>query len=284
MFVNRQPIRNAVIDQKIIFYNELKRIDFIIDLLNYDGVLYREYRMALPLKMTGGEICYEVPFGKVTVGKDEIEGAAGERYDTPCEEIHPRGIQNWIGADNDSYGVILSSSVAVADYIDPTDNTAENHILQPLLIASRRSCHGEGNEYLQTGDHHFGFSFTSYPKGGDKGRRFGVEANEKLIAVTGAGQYADAALPEEMSFFSIDDEADNLIISTVKKAEDEPAVIIRIYDTAGRGSDVTLKSFRRFGTAVRTNLIEETLEPLPVNEDGIRLGIGKYSIETLLIR
>ncbi len=284
MFVNRQPIRNAVIEEKIIFYNELKRIDFIIDLLNYDGVLYREYRMALPLKMTGGEICYEVPFGKVTVGKDEIEGAAGERYDTPCEEIHPRGIQNWIGADNDSYGVILSSSVAVADYIDPTDNTAENHILQPLLIASRRSCHGEGNEYLQTGDHQFGFSFTSYPKGGEKGRRFGVEANEKLIAVTGSGQYADAALPEEMSFFSIDDEADNLIISTVKKAEDEPAVIIRIYDTAGRGSDVTLKSFRRFGTAVRTNLIEETLESLPVNEDGIRFGIGKYSIETLLIR
>lgn len=284
LFVNRQPIRNAVIDQKIIFYNELKRIDFIIDLLNYDGVLYREYRMALPLKMAGGEICYEVPFGNVTVGKDEIEGAAGERYDTPCGEIHPRGIQNWIGADNDSYGVILSSSVAVADYIDPTDNTAENHILQPLLIASRRSCHGEGNEYLQTGDHHFGFSFTSYPRGGEKGRRLGIQANEKLIAITGAGQYADAALPEEMSFFSIAQAADNLIISTVKKAEDEPAVILRIYDTEGRGSEVTLKSFRHFGTAVRTNLIEEILEPLPADKDGIRLSIGKYSIETLLMR
>lgn len=284
MFVNRQPIRNAVIDQKIIIYNDLKRIDFIIDLVNYEGVLYREYRMALPLKMTGGAVSYEVPFGKVTVGMDEVKGAAGERYDTPYAEIHPRGIQNWIAAENELYRVILSSSVAVADYIDPTDNPSGNIILQPLLLASRRSCHGEGNEYLQTGDHHFEFSITSHAKEEGIVHRFGSQANEKLLVVTGAGQYADASLPEEMSFFSLAGKHDNLIISTVKKAEDEDAVILRIYNADGLGSDVTVRSFRHFGTALGTNLIEEPISPLQVNEGGISLGIGKYSIETLLIR
>ena len=180
--------------------------------------------MAMPLKMNEGEVSYEVPFGIVTVGRDEMEGAAGERYTSVCREIHPRGIENWIGADGDRFGVTLSSSVAVADYIDPTENPAKSPVLQPLLIASRRSCHGEGNEYLQTGDHHFEFSFTSHAPGRETGQRFGRQANEKLMVITGVRQYRDASLPEEMSFFSLKGETDTSVISAVKKAEDGNAV------------------------------------------------------------
>ncbi|MGB8317686.1 MAG: glycoside hydrolase family 38 C-terminal domain-containing protein, partial [Ignavibacteriaceae bacterium] len=161
-FENRQPIRNAVVEQKIFIYKNIKRIDFVINLLNYEGVLYREFRMALPLNMKNGQVSYEVPFGVVNVGKDEIKGSAGERYTSICKDTHPRSIENWIGADDNEFGVTLTSSVAVADYIDPTDSLDKNTLLQPLLLASRRSCHWQGNEYLQTGDHHFEFSLTSH--------------------------------------------------------------------------------------------------------------------------
>ena len=116
----RQPVRNAVVETRLIVYNDLKRIDFETALLNWEGLLYREYRFALPLNMKNGKVSYEVPFGVLEVGKDEIAGAAGERYKTNCSDVHPRGIENFIGASDERFGVTLSSSTAVADYIDPT--------------------------------------------------------------------------------------------------------------------------------------------------------------------
>jgi alpha-mannosidase len=79
--------------------------------------------MAMPVNTSNGEVAYEVPYGVVRVGKDEMPGAAGERYETPNAELHPHGIANWINVSGEKLGLTLSSSVAVADYIDPTDTT-----------------------------------------------------------------------------------------------------------------------------------------------------------------
>ena len=121
--------------------------------------------MMLPLALGCSEVSYEVPYGALTVGKDEMPGAAGERYYVENKEQHPRGIGNWISAASDNLAVTLSSSVAVADYIDPTDNPVDYTILQPVLLVSRQSCHYEGNSYFQPGDHSFRFSLTSHEKG-----------------------------------------------------------------------------------------------------------------------
>lgn len=281
-FYNRQPIRNAVIEQKIFIYKNIKRIDFVINLLNYEGVLYREYRMALPLNMENSQISYEVPFGVVNVGKDEIEGAAGERYKTICKDIHPRSIENWIGASNNEYGVTLTSSVAVADYIDPTDSLFKNPVLQPLLLASRRSCHWQGNEYLQTGDHHFEFSITSHKPGWENGFRFGCQTNEKLMVIVDPETYGDASLPEQVSFFNCSNK--NIIISTVKKAEDESAEIIRAYNISRKEAESQIKCFKPFISGNKTNLIEVVQKPLQLKNGTINYKFGKYSIETFMVK
>ena len=133
--------------------------------MNWDGTMFREFRMAMPLQIQNGEVAYEAPFGVVEVGKDEMAGAAGERYEVACKYLHPRGIENWISASGDEFGLTLSSSVVALDYMDPTDKGLTNTILQPILLASRRSCHGEGNDYHQTGNHSFSFSVTSHKPG-----------------------------------------------------------------------------------------------------------------------
>lgn len=278
-WTKRTKLPYAVIEQKIILYHKIKKIDFEIALLNWEGVLYREFRMALPLKMEDGQVAYEVPFGIVEVGKDEMKGAAGERYNVPAKDLHPRGIENWIGASDDSFGVTLSSSVAVADYIDPTDNQNPNTILQPVLLASRRSCHGEGNEYLQTGNHYFTFSLNSHQPGWQNGFQSGKQANEKLLVVVNPIAYANVNLPQERSFFTLD--ADNIIISTIKKAEDNQSIVLRMYDTNGVNSDVSLHSDLRFKKAISTNLIEEEIKEIPVINDVLKVKVGQYSIETI---
>lgn len=277
-FKMRQQIRNSVVEQKVILYKDIKRIDFKTDLLNWEGILYREYRLALPVNIKNGEVSYETAFGISTVGKDEIDGAAGERYTTDCKEIHPRGIENWISVNNDEFGVALSSCVAVADYIDPTDIHVDNTILQPILLASRRSCHGEGNEYLQTGDHYYSFSLTSYKTDDESRFKFGKQINEKPFVVVNPKQYSDSYLDEEMSFFSTGN--DETIISAIKKGEDDNSTIIRFYDIGGKDSKIKLSSFKNIKKAYHTNIIEEGVQPLDIDGNEIPFNLGHQSIET----
>lgn len=274
----RQKIRYAVVDERVRVYHELKRIDFDIALLNWQGVLYREFRMALPLNMTHGQISYEVPFGAVEVGRGEIAGAAGERYTTPCSEVHPRGIQNWIGADDSTFGVTMSSSVAVADWLDPVDRSTSYPILQPILLASRISCNPQGNEYLQTGDHYYHFSITSHKPGWINGENFGRGANENLIGVWADHRYAGASLPQSLSFFHTD--SPHVLISTVKKADGRDAVIARIVDMEGKDRTVDFASFKPVRQAMQTNLLEKMQTPLPIEKGRIRINLGHNSIET----
>ncbi len=281
-WVKRTKLPHAVIEQKIILYHTIKRVDFNIALLNWEGELFREFRMALPLKMEEAQVAYEVPFGVVEVGKDEMEGAAGERYNVPAKDLHPRGIENWIGATDHSIGVTLSSSVAVADYMDPTDHPVSYPILQPVLLASRVSCHGEGNKYLQTGNHYFSFSLSSHQPGWKNGFRSGRQANEKLFAVVNPAAYKSASLPESQSFFGV--ASSNLIISTIKKAEDDNSIIVRIYDAEGKDTKSVLRTSGTFETALQTNLIEEIIKPVKVNNSGVALQIGHHQIETIMLK
>lgn len=272
----RQPIRHAVAEQTVVFYKKIKRIDFELSLLNWEGVLYREFRMALPIQTTDASITYEVPYGKLEVGLDEMEGDAGERYTTPAKDIHPRAMQNWINVSDSRFGVTLSSSVVAVDYLDPTGMAGEGVLIQPILLASRRSCHGEGNEYLQTGDHHFSFSLHSHQPGWENGSHFGTEANEPLLVASGFQQAARASLPSELSFFSLSDPRVNLVV--IKKAEDSDAVIFRGVEWSGETVSASLESYFPFSGIRKTNLIEDELSI--DNEPDNSLSFGPYSIET----
>jgi alpha-mannosidase len=277
----RSPIRHAEVEIILKLYHKIKRIDFEVNLLGWEGVLFREFRFALPLNMRNGKVVYEVPYAVLEVGKNEMNGSAGERYIYPCKETRPRAIQNWIGAYDENAAVFLSSSVTVADYIDPTDNPAPYPVIQPVLLASRKSCHGEGNEYLQTGDHYFSFSLTSSQPDWKQGYKPALQANEKLLAVNDPVPYKDARLPEKLSFFGIS--ASNVLISTIKKDEKEPSVIIRLIEMEGKDSTVTLKSFKQFESIDQTNLIEETLNSNSL-KNGASLSIGHQAIETFRLK
>jgi alpha-mannosidase len=280
-FRMRQSIRNAVVEQEVVVYQNLKRIDFNTSILNWEGILFREYRFALPLNMNNGQVVYEVPYGVLEVGKDEMEGNAGERYIYPCRETRPRGIQNWIGAYNQDLSVILSSSVAVADYIDPTDNPVSYPVLQPILLASRQSCHGEGNDYLQTGDHFFHFSLTSTQPDWRNGYRSGIQANEPLLAVVSPDHYPSAELPEEKSFFSTG--TSSVIVSALKKAEDGQEAVVRVVEMEGMDTEMQWSTFKQIDEINRVNLIEEPLDGSEVMKNQ-KIKIGHHAIETFRLK
>lgn len=275
-YVLRTPIRHAVVENELRIYHNIKRIDMEVNLLNWEGVLYREFRLMWPLALENSEVSYEVPYGILTVGQDEMPGAAGERYYVENNKQHPRGIGNWISASNSNATFTLSSSVAVADYIDPTTNPVSYTILQPILMASRKSCHGEGNEYLQHGDHHMSFSITSHKTDKVLCEELGVSANVPLFSVYNPKQFKDASLSEVCSFLSLDNSS--VKVTALKKCEDDNSIIVRLCNYSSYDQTVELKFLNQPKEIIHTNLIEEEKEKV----DEIKL--GKYAIETYKIK
>ncbi len=283
VYTLEQKLDHCTVEQKIVIYHDLKRIDCEISLLNWDGTQSREFRMALPINMTKADIAYEVPMGVVEVGKSEMEGAAGFTYenldyDEDCREARPREVQNFITASDGQFGVTMSSSVAVCDWVDPTTAPVYHPVLQPILLASRKSCHWNGNWYLQPGDHHFSFSILSHQRGWQNGYRFGMQANNPLIAIAGQKPGRETFLPAEKSFFSVT--GNNILISTIKKCEDDNSMIVRMYDIEGKDSEVKLETFIPLFGGEHTNMIEEEGKPMPVSGQSFQTKIGHHAIET----
>ncbi len=268
----RQDILHAVVVQELTLYHDLKRLYFDTQLRNWSGELFREFRTAFPINMEAAEIAHEVPFGRVRVGKDEIK-TAGERYTPLCKDVHPRAIMDWISASDEEMTITLSSSVAAADWVDPTEKSGGKALLQHVLLASRVSCHWEGNDYAQAGHHDFHHVLTSSKTGSLEGQKVARQKNEPLKVIFNPDVASAANLPEALSFFSTGTE--HIMISAIKKAEDSDHVILRMYEVEGRDTEARISSFFNIGAYEHTNIIEENPQPT-----GPGLKIGKYAIET----
>lgn len=279
-----QSLGGATVRQRVVVWNVLKRVDCDADLDDFTGALWREFRLALPLALDRPQLAYEVPFGVVRIGKDEIPMTGGHAYGNlnyyqQCRDIHPREVQDFVEASDQHGGLTMSSSVSVFDWIDPTTNAPAGTLLQPVLLASRKSCNGEGVWYPQAGDHHYRFALTSHRGDWRSGWRAGIAANHPLHTVVGARPTGNAILPQSKSFFSVSET--NVLISTVKKCEDDDSVIVRLYDLDGRDTDPVLRTFLPIREASHANLIEQPGAAMDSSGSDLRLSLGHHAIETL---
>lgn len=279
-----QPLSDTTVRQRVVLWHAIKRIDCEVDLNDFNGRLWREFRMALPLALEKAQLSYQVPMGVVEIGKDEIPTTGGHAYGKldyfqQARDIRPREVQDFVDASDERGGLTMSSDVSVFDWKDLTSDPVAYTVLQPVLLASRKSCNGQGNWYPQAGNHTYRFALTTHEGGWRNGRKDGIAANHPLQVVVGALPAADAALPPEMSFASIS--ADNVVVSTLKKCEDDESVIVRVYDIEGKNSDAAIKLFKRVGAAQRTNLIEEGGQPLKVDNGSAQFRVGRNAIETI---
>jgi len=263
-------------------YTRLKRIDLECRMVGCDEKAARQIRLAFPLNAHRREVAYEVPFGVVEIGQDELEPAlvAG------AASVRPRETQNWIYAGDDQGGVTIGSSVVAWDYDVVSEDRPESlksmpyPVLQPVLLTSAYSCNRWKRCWTQPGDHTFTFSLYSHQPGWKHGYREGVQSNNPLIAMQQKAKDEQAELPETKSFLSIAPE--NVIVTAVKKSEDGSDVIVRFYEMEGQsGRRAELRLDAPLSDARRTNLIEEDAGPLKHDPKSATLDARPYSIETV---
>ena len=89
----------------------------------------------------------------------------------------------------------------------------------------------------------------------------------------------NGTLPEEFSLVSCEDE--NIIVETVKKAEDSDDIIIRLYECFNRKDDITLHFGFDFKRATLCDLMENDISPLEAVGRSVTLPVKNFEIVTL---
>ncbi len=132
------------------------------------------------------------------------------------------------------------------------------------------------------GHHHFGY--TLYPHSGDWKQaltmRRGYEYNYKLAAWQVASH--EGALPPEHSYLTVNPE--NVVATALKKAEDSDSLILRMFEWAGKESDVHLTVPPKPTAATITNLMEKPEgRALTTFGNQVTVHIHPYEILSLLL-
>jgi alpha-mannosidase len=269
-----QKLAHVLYRMTLTLYRHSKQIDFDVDLVDWDGTPYREFRLAFPLAMNDGQVSYAVPFGTVTVDEDELAKPAGERYTQPPSQVRPREVQEWISSSNGQYGATFSSSVAVWDFQDPTPEAVTYPVLQPILLASRKSCHGEGNWYLQKGSHHYHFTLRSHQPGWQNGYHAAISANTPFYPVwQDPKSDAGMEIPDQYSFLKIANP--NLLLSTLKKSREQDALVMRVYEMEGKDTAMAWSFFQPVHNIEKINMVEEAGSAFWDSK------VGHHAVETL---
>ncbi|HNC91646.1 MAG TPA: glycosyl hydrolase-related protein, partial [Anaerolineales bacterium] len=76
----------------------------------------------------------------------------------------------------------------------------------------------------------------------------------------------------------------NVIIETVKQAEDGDGIIVRLYESQRKRGQVRVKFRSELEAAWVANLLEENESALSVDQDSIHLNLKPYQILTLRVK
>jgi len=278
-------------------YPQLDRVEMEVDILDWDGPKAHELRAVFPINLTKNlRLSSEVPFGTVEIGKDEMDFS-----DMPgnqdCQFVPSvyggdkplpfREAINWIDASSDryeKYGCLAASDCTVHLFEDQTDNPVAYPILQHVLLSSRKSqAWNPDYWFTQAGSYHYRMALLPHAGGWRNRYRDGIAFNYPLLAFVAPGNVS-GSLPATGEFLHL--EPGNLIMTALKRYEDDDSISLRFYEAEGRANEAAhIKLFRPIKQAWKTNLIEEEPEPLAVNSDGtLKLDVKPWEIVTLKLQ
>jgi alpha-mannosidase len=269
--VENGPLR-AVIRVK----NHFQNSTFIRDITMYAGVPRVDVKMvtewhekhillkvAFPVSAHSDKATYEIPYGSVQRPTTRNTPAEQAQFEVPA--------QRWADLSGATHGFSLLNDCKYG-------YDAKGNVLRLSLLRSPEWPDPHADE----GHHEFTYSL--YPHGGGWRDaltiRRGYELNYKLIPLP-VDQHQGALAPEH-SFLGV--QADNVIVTALKKAEDDSALILRFYEWAGKAGDVTFQVPPEAQSAEETNLMEEPSGNLPINKGSVTVPTKPYEIKTIRLQ
>jgi alpha-mannosidase len=139
--------------------------------------------------------------------------------------------------------------------------------------------------FTDQGDHVFSYALFPHPGDHVAGKvvreACAMASPVRTVAVHGAPPIARTPAPAAGSFFAVD--AENVILETVKPAEDGDGIVLRFYESAGAGATARVTLPGAADSVVETDLLEARGRKLRTKDGSFSLSFGPYEIKTVKV-
>ena len=253
----RYTFSGSTICQKIRFYADIRRIDFetVVDWKLHQHLLKAEF----PVDVHTDEATFDIQFGNVTRKTHTNTSWEKARFESCAHK--------WVDLSEGSYGVSLLNDCKYGHSIK--DST-----IGLTLIKSGVDPNPNADVELHS------FTYSLYPHG--EGWRKadtvqeGSKLNQPMYTVPGS-------TPDRRNSFASVDKA-NVILETVKQAEDKNGTVLRLYECENARTKTVLTVPAGTKHAYITDLLEQIEAEVPVVDGKIALTVKPYEIVTVLLR
>ena len=279
--------------QEIILYDKVKRIDFANRFLK-DSTPLLEIYFAFPFLMNNPNFRFEGSNSVIEPLVDQFPGSNSDYYT----------MQHWADVSDGEMGITLSSIEAHLvefgglwpgyvsqahhgvtppyfehEFLKPGELT-KGHMYSYVLESNFRT----NFQPVQQGDMLFRYSITTHE--GDwkegKARDFGWAIGNPLVPVCVNGR-KEGTLGKKVSFGQVD--KPNVLLLTLKQAEDGDGIIARLIETEGKASTATVTlPFLTISKAYQTNLVEENERILSAQQHTVTAPVKGFGITTIRIQ
>jgi alpha-mannosidase len=220
-------------------------------------------KVAVPVSVQADKATFEIPYGSIERPTTRNTKAEQGKFEVPG--LH------WADLSDAKHGLSLLNDCKYG-------YDAKSNVLRLSLLRSPEWPDPHADEGLHE------FTYSLYPHGGTWKDaltvRQGYDLNYPLIARQ-TTQHT-GPLPDHASMLQL--EATNVVLTAVKKAEDENAWILRFYEWAGKESDVTLHSNAPVQAAEETDLMERSQQPLKTDGKNVTIHTKPFEIKTVKLR
>ena len=254
---------DSTMTQYIWLYDELERIEVKNEIEWHEN--RQMMKIAFPLRIHANKANYDIQFGSV-----ERNTHKNTSWDAAKFEVCG---QKWVDISEYDYGVSLLNDCKYGF------NTEEN-VLKLTVLKSGRYPNAEADQG------HHEFSYALYPHAGDFRKGGTVQAaysfNQPLESVEMPAKSA-GSLKEQFSLVTADQ--DNIIIETMKLADDGGDMILRLYDAYNCFSTVGLQFGIPVGKVQVCDLMEQPLYELEIQKNNsVCVEVQNFEIVTLRIQ
>ncbi len=244
----------STIRQKIIFYADSRRIEFSthVDWKEHQTLL----KVHFPVAVHTDEATFDVQFGNLTRKTHQNTSWDVARFES-CG-------QKWMDLSEGHYGVSLLNDCKYGHSVKDSN-------MALTLIKSGT----EPNPTTDQEEHDFTYAIYPHAEGWRQAQTVteAYKLNQPLLVETGT------ETKPAYSFASVD--ASNVIMETVKNAEDGEGTVIRMYESENSYTKTKLTVNAEFKKAFICNLLEETESEAFVNGNEIEVVLKPYEVVTV---
>jgi alpha-mannosidase len=256
----KKHFQNSTFTQDITMYAGVARVDVKMHVSWHEKHIL--LKVAFPLSAHNTKATYEIPYGSVERPTTRNTPAEQAQFEVPA--------LRWADISDARHGFsLLNDSKYGYD--------AKGNVLRLSLLRSPEWPDPHADE----GEHDFTYSM--YPHAGTwreaETVRRGLELNYRLLPM--AVEKHEGALPATYSFVQL--EPNNVVLTAMKKAEDDDALVLRFYEWAGKEGGVTVQLPARAHSATETDLMEKALGELPLREGRVSVNTRPYEIKTVKV-